>query len=289
VGNRLSTVHTREELDSALANAGDSLVVLEVMSEDECTPGAYPEPEQQWKEGAVSHEEARREKCMQLRSGLQRVARDCPDVVFLSVNADEAPKALVESLRVTMLPTVQFYRRGAFLWQTEGTDTGLQDTAEGVLYFGDAAADGVRASDYVETVASRAEFDAFVAAAAAAKEVAILDVSTSTATPCVRIFPAFFALAKHLKGIARCAHLVGDATPQAADLTRQLGVTQVPTFLFFRDGVEQGRHVGSSRGDLIGKCLEFAGKLADLPPAQRRSKDRTASMPRKRSGQAMWR
>lgn len=30
---------------------------------------------------------------------------------------------------------------------------------------------------------------------------------------------------------------------------------QVPTFIFYRNGEEVGRHVGSSRGDLIGQIL----------------------------------
>lgn len=42
------------------------------------------------------------------------------------------------------------------------------------------------------------------------------------------------------------------------ELLGELDIIEVPTFLFFRNGEEVGRHVGSSRGDLIGKvrwCL----------------------------------
>jgi hypothetical protein len=52
----------------------------------------------------------------------------------------DASHALCESLGVSVFPTIQFYRRGALLWATEGYDSGLQDTAEGVLYFADTAA-----------------------------------------------------------------------------------------------------------------------------------------------------
>lgn len=40
----------------------------------------------------------------------------------------------------------------------------------------------------------------------------------------------------------------------------------MPTFLFFRDGQEVGRHVGSSRGDLIGQILAQQAKAGIQPP-----------------------
>jgi hypothetical protein len=52
----------------------------------------------------------------------------------------DASAALCAELGVSVFPTIQFYRAGALLWQTCGHDSGLQDAAEGVLYFADAAA-----------------------------------------------------------------------------------------------------------------------------------------------------
>lgn len=40
----------------------------------------------------------------------------------------------------------------------------------------------------------------------------------------------------------------------------------MPTFLFFRNGKEIGRHVGSSRGDLIGQILLQQNALGIAPP-----------------------
>ena len=42
--------------------------------------------------------------------------------------------------------------------------------------------------------------------------------------------------------------------------------SQVPTFLFYRNGQEVGRHVGSSRGDLIGQILAQQAKVGIQPP-----------------------
>ncbi len=36
---------------------------------------------------------------------------------------------------------------------------------------------------------------------------------------------------------------------------------QVPTFIFYRNGEEVGRHVGSSRGDLIGQILAQQARM----------------------------
>lgn len=41
------------------------------------------------------------------------------------------------------------------------------------------------------------------------------------------------------------------------ELLGELDIMEVPTFLFYRNGEEVGRHVGSSRGDLIGKVWCF--------------------------------
>lgn len=42
---------------------------------------------------------------------------------------------------------------------------------------------------------------------------------------------------------------------------------QVPTFIFFRKGKEVGRHVGSTRGDLIGQILQQQNALGLAPPS----------------------
>ena len=41
---------------------------------------------------------------------------------------------------------------------------------------------------------------------------------------------------------------------------------QVPTFLFYRGGKATGRHVGSSRADLIGQILQQQNAYGVRPP-----------------------
>jgi len=151
----------------------------------------------------------------------------------------------------------------------------------GVLYFGDTAANGVHASDYVQELGSRADLDAFLAKQPA-EVLTVLDVSLISASPCIHIFPAVMALAKNFVGYAAFGRLLGDASPAAEAVLRQLSVVEVPTFIFYRGGVEVGRHVGSSRGDLIGKILQYQSDYGVNPPAP----ERASTTPRRRTSRA---
>lgn len=54
----------------------------------------------------------------------------------------------------------------------------------------------------------------------------------------------------------RRRRLNGDESAETQALLQQYNVVEVPTFLFFKNGREVTRHVGSSRGDLIGRILQ---------------------------------
>jgi hypothetical protein len=278
---------------AALAAAGDRLVVLEVEAEGVCQTGLDEEAEAQWE---LDRRAALR-PCAAIKSTLQRTARECPDVEFLSLSADtDEGSALCAELGVEVLPTIQFWRRGALLWEHKGVLALEQDLGEGVLYFGGAEGAGGRldAGGVVAELASRADLDAFVAGPsmapppsggeqqAAAGEAApptpaapngeqeedrvlsVVDVSTSGATPCIHVFPAVVALARSFAGYARFARLlVADDQPE---LLRDLGVVEVPTFIFYRGGKEVARHVGSSRGDLMGRIMEVQAEAGVRPP-----------------------
>lgn len=58
-------------------------------------------------------------------------------------------------------------------------------------------------------------------------ELHILDVSLTSATPCVHIFPAVLALAKNMAGFASFSRLMADQGAEAQNLARELKVVQV--------------------------------------------------------------
>jgi hypothetical protein len=53
---------------------------------------------------------------------------------------------------------------------------------------------------------------------------------------------------------------MGDENASTQSVLQAYNIMEVPTFLFFKNGREVGRHVGSSRGDLIGKILQVRGQ-----------------------------
>jgi thioredoxin-like negative regulator of GroEL len=49
---------------------------------------------------------------------------------------------------------------------------------------------------------------------------------------------------------------MADESHATEQVAQSFNVVEVPTFIFMRNGREVARHVGSSRGDLIGKILQ---------------------------------
>lgn len=55
----------------------------------------------------------------------------------------------------------------------------------------------------------------------------VVNVSSNSATACVRVFAAVLALAKNFKGYAAFARLLYDASPEAEEVARELRVKEV--------------------------------------------------------------
>lgn len=252
VEERVSYVSSMAEFRERLDKAAGKLVVLEAQSEQVCQTGWKEEPELHWKDDRKKA----LEPCLRMKHVFQRTARDCPDVTFLALDADsEEGQEICDELGIEVLPTLQFYQGGQKVWEHRGVSQMDQDLGEAVLYYGDTAAAGVRASAYVRDLHSREDLEAFVSGQPE-RVLTVVDVSLTSAAPCVHIFPAVLALAKNMgPDYAAFARLMGDESAETQALLRELNILEVPTFLFYRNGQPVGRHVGSSRGDLIGQIL----------------------------------
>lgn len=262
VEERVQYIYTKEDWERQMEKAGDSLVVLEVESQDLCQTGFEEEAELQWKEDR----EAALRPCAEIKHVFARTARDSPEVTFLALEADsEESQPLLDELNIEVLPTVQFWKQGKLLWEHRGIVALQQDLGEGVLYYGDQAGDGIKASTFVSELTSRADLDKFISSQPD-NVLTVVDVSLSSATPCVRVFPAVMALAKNMQGYASFARLVGDASAETQDIMQELNVLEVPTFVFYRGGKEVKRFSGSSRGDLIGQILQLQNAMGIAPP-----------------------
>ncbi|CAK0758270.1 hypothetical protein CVIRNUC_002607 [Coccomyxa viridis] len=263
VEERVEVIFSEEEFRKALDEAEQKLVVLEVESSNTCDTGVAEEAEVHWEED----KQAKLARCSNLKHTFQRTARDCPDVKFLLLEADtDEGQAACDKLGVDVLPTVQFWRSKKKLWEHRGILHLEQDLGEGVLFYGDSAANGVKASSFVEEISSKAQLENFVQSQPE-NVLTVVNVSSNNATPCVRVFPAVMALAKNFTGYAAFARLLYETSQETQSLANELRVLEVPTFIFYRNGKEVGRHVGSSRGDLIGKILEQQAALGIKPPS----------------------
>ena len=262
VEERVQLVDSVKDLEGYFERAGERLVVIEIESAGVCQTGWDEEPELHWKDD----QKAALEPCLQLKHVFQRTARDCPDVEFLMVHAeDDNGEEICDRLGVDVLPTVQFWKNGKLLWEHKGIENLTQDLGEGVLYFGDTAGGQEKASTYIQDLDSREELKEFVEGEEDDKKLVVVDVSLSDASPCVHIFPAVMALAKNFSGLAKFARVMADKNDDLRGFMDEQGIRQVPTFLFYRGGKMIGRHVGSSRGDLIGQILTMQS-AAGIPP-----------------------
>ena len=227
---------------------------------------------------SVDSKESRMAACRQLSNSLARVAREAPEVTFVALEGDANAdaRALSGELGVKHFPTVQYWRDGELLWQHEGAGSSAEALQEGALFYAGSAGGGAKVSDYIDEVHSPAELDAFLASCAAPakavrgmtlaapcdQQLAVLDVSLAAGSPgCVHIFPAVLALSKNLAGAVRFARVLGDSGPTAKAVMENLGVTAVPTFVFFADGKEVGRYAGADRGALMSAVLDMQSKV----------------------------
>eukprot|EP00889_Picochlorum_renovo_P000412 jgi/Picre1/27442/NNA_000409.t1 len=237
VEERVTFVNSVPELEARLEKAKNRLVVIEIESESVCQTGWEEEAELQWKDD----QRKALEPCQQLKHTFQRTARDCPDVEFLMVEAESENG---ETSAITS---------GWMCFH-------LFNSGEK-----ERNCNNEKASTYITDLESRAELDEFVSAGEDDKMLVVIDVSLSDASPCVHIFPAVMALAKNFTGMAKFARVMGDSTDDFKQFMADENITQVPTFLFYRGGKMIGRHVGSSRGDLIGQILKMQN-AAGIPP-----------------------
>ena len=158
VAARTNFISSTEELDAALTLAGDNLVMLGIISDEAC-------------EG-FTDEQAK--ECRQITASMARIARECPDVTFLECDilSSSGAKNLADKLGVKDFPTFQYYKHGDLLWQHSGFGAGSHESiAEGVLYYGDEGAGGLRVQDFLTDISTEADLKDFLELCMPAQEV----------------------------------------------------------------------------------------------------------------------
>lgn len=199
---------------------------------------------------------------------LRRVPRFC----FCRCDGSRGSEEIVKACGARTLPTLQYWREGQFLWENEGSVVAQQELGEGMLFYGGRTQGGEKSEDWIAELANLDDLQEFVYST---DTLAVCNVSTKTSLGCIHIFPAFFALAKSMKGYVSFARLqpVGKENEEFQDCLDEFNIKDVPTFLFFYRGKLVHQHAGSSRGDLIGQILQVqqqVGGVMPPPPPRRR-------------------
>ncbi|CAD7705085.1 unnamed protein product [Ostreobium quekettii] len=288
VQERVIEIHNEEDFEREVKQAGKNLVVVEMDSDVVCQSGIEEEePELHWKLDRDAKENELWEQCKHVKHVFQRTARECTDVKFLQLKADTPDGSkLCDKLCVDVLPTLQFYRDGKLLWEHKGAVEMPEDLGEGVLFYGNTAAGGEKATKHVQEIHTISDLESFLGNTQQDSTLSVIDISLTSALPCIRMFPAVVALAKNFKGYAAFARLLGDESEETKAMMGKLGIREVPTFLFFRRGKLVDKHVGSSRADLIGHILELQSieGIPPPPPGGQASRGRAAEKRKQPSG-----
>ncbi|CAM6113451.1 unnamed protein product [Calypogeia fissa] len=225
--DRVKHVTTVEEFDEALRTAKNKLVVVEY---------------------AATHSANSR----RIYPSMVDLSKNLKGVVFLLVLGDEsdATKELCERAGVRKVPHFVFYKHSVKIHEEQGITS---DVLEGdVLYYGDNDAP-------IHEVKNKEDFEVLLKGHASDHQLVVLDVGLKSCGPCAKIYPTFVSLSKRMVGNTVFARMHGDENEECSTLLKSMGVVEVPTFLFIRDGKPLGRYVGSGRGELVGEILRYNG------------------------------
>ncbi|XP_057974305.1 thioredoxin-like protein CDSP32, chloroplastic [Malania oleifera] len=224
---RVHKIHSVEEFDEALRAAKDKLVVVEY---------------------AASHSPHSRK----IYPFMVELSRTCADVDFLLVMGDESEgtRALCRRESIDKVPHFSFYKSGEKVHEEEGI--GPDELVGDVLYYGDQ-------HSAVVQLHSGAEMEKLIEEHRVDGKLIVLDVGLKHCGPCVKVYPTVLKLSRQMADTVVFARMNGDENESCMEVVKKMGVVEVPTFLFIRDGGERGRYVGSGKGELIGEILRYQG------------------------------
>ncbi|KAG0631267.1 hypothetical protein M758_1G239500 [Ceratodon purpureus] len=225
--DRVVQIHTVEEFDAAIKNAGKKLVVVEYAGlKSKNSRNIYP--------------------------AMVDMSRTSQNAVFLLVMGDETDetKELCKRAGIEKVPHFAFYKNQEIVHEEAGITA---EQLEGdVLYYGDTDAP-------IHQLHSRTDFEDLLRKHKTDDKLLVIDVGLKNCGPCVKIYPTFIKLSKRMADTAVFARLNGDESEDCEALVKLMGVVEVPTFLFVKGGKLLGRYVGSGRGSLIGEILRHQG------------------------------
>lgn len=224
---RVQQVHSIDEFDEALRQAGNKLVVVEFAARDS-------------------------EQSSKIYPFMVNLSRTCNDVDFLLVMGDESEKTreLCRREKIEKVPHFSFYKSMEKIHEEEGI--GPDQLMGDVLYYGDS-------HSAVVQLHSGADAENLIEKHRKDRKLVVLDVGLKHCGPCVKVYPTVVKLSKQMEDTVVFARMNGDENDSCMEFLKEMDVVEVPTFLFIRDGLICGRYVGSGKGELIGEILRYQG------------------------------
>ncbi|KAF3335566.1 thioredoxin-like protein CDSP32 [Carex littledalei] len=246
--DKIHQIHTIEEFDVALKAAKNRLVVVEYNAKQRSVINGIGD-EQDELEAELEG------KRRVFYPKVAAISRSCGDVDFLLVMGDESEETreLLRREGITRVPHFTFYKGMEKLHEEEGV--GPEMLAGDVLYYGDHHQGVVQLHSKQEAQELVAEHKAKDG------KLIVLDVGLKHCGPCVKVYPTVVKLSRSMADIVVFARMNGDENESCMEFLRDMGVVEVPTFLFIKEGKICGRYVGSGKGELVGEILRYQGVM----------------------------
>ncbi|KAI3947578.1 hypothetical protein MKW92_034160 [Papaver armeniacum] len=223
---RLQQAHSIEEFDAALQTAKNKLVGVIF---------------------AASHSKHNRK----LYHFIVDSSRRCNDVVFVLVMGDESDKtkSLCERENIVKAPHFSLYKNMEKVHEEEGI-IGPDELMRVVSYYGDNYSAIIQ-------LHSRKEVENLIEQHRNDNKLIVIHVGLKHCGPCVKIYPTFLMLSRQMVDTIVFARMDGAENDSCVRFLKDMGVVEVPTFLFIKDGDVCGRYVGSGKVKLMGEILKY--------------------------------
>ncbi|KAI3866300.1 hypothetical protein MKW98_007955 [Papaver atlanticum] len=165
------------------------------------------------------------------------LSRRCNDVEFILVMGDESDKtkSLCERENIVKAPHLSFYKNMEKVHEEEG------------IIVNHSAVIQLHSRKDVENLIEQHRND---------NKLIVLDVGLKHCGPCVKIYPTFLMLSRQMVDTIVFARMDGAENDSCVRFLKDMGVVEVPTFLFIKDGDVCGRYVGSGKVKLMVKYLD---------------------------------
>ncbi|KAG8368053.1 hypothetical protein BUALT_Bualt15G0005400 [Buddleja alternifolia] len=178
-------------------------------------------------------------------------SRKSNKVKFLNVMANESEKTrhLCRRENIERIPHFIFYKNAEKIHEAVGFQQ--ERLVSNILYYKD---------DPFSSVVQLNNGDELEKLIHTHDKLIVVNVGKRECVPCVKIYPSVVKLADQMAGRVVFARMNADENESCMEMLKEMNVSKVPAFLFFRNGEFCGKYVGSCTSMLIRKMVKLANQ-----------------------------